>query len=127
MDEKIRILEMVKEGKITAEEAEKLLTAMGNTSSAGLSKNIGSGKASKVKGKLRIIVDSVDGEKVRIAIPLRLSRMVAGMIPSDALKDSNVDINAILENLGEGIEDMDEDIVNIDDGNGNTVRIYVEK
>ena len=51
------------------------------------------------------------------------------MIPKSTLSGSmnGIDLNAILDSISEGATDFDEDIVNIDDGEGTSVRIFIEK
>jgi hypothetical protein len=129
MDEKKKILEMLKKGKITVEEAERLLNALGLDSEKSV-KKVTPAPGKGVKGKLRIEIDSNDGDKVRIAVPLRMAAMIKGMIPNQAkeqMSADGVDINTILEGLNEGLDFADEDIVNIQSSDGDTVRIYVEK
>jgi len=129
MDEKKKILEMVKKGKISVDEAERLLNALGNDADKPKSAVVSSsGKA--VKGKLRIEVDSNDGDKVRIALPLKLASTLKSMIPkqaSEQMTAEGIDINLLLDSLNEGLDSIDEDLVNIKSNDGDTVRIYVDK
>jgi len=85
--ERKRILEMLAEGKINTEEAEKLLSALlkDNETVSG-----DTGKESKYK-YLRVLVEpgpeSTSSDKVNIRIPLKLIRAglkLASFIPKDA-------------------------------------------
>lgn len=129
MDEKKKILEMVKKGKISVDEAERLLNALGTDGDKPKQAVVpASGKA--LKGKLRIEIDSNDGDKVRIAVPLKLASMIKGMIPkqaSEQMSAEGIDLNVLLESLDEGLDSIDEDLVNIESGDGDTVRIFVDK
>jgi hypothetical protein len=86
-EERKRILEMLAGGKIDADEAEKLLSALSKETETG--PNI----TEKVLGYkyLRVVVEPVPGsastEKVNIRVPLKLIRAglkLASFIPKDA-------------------------------------------
>ncbi len=135
-EEVVRILEMVKSGKITPEEGEKLLSA------------IGVGNESAQSGKkratmLRVRVDAHDPNKedqakVNINIPLSLAKKMTGivkMVPKetkDELSEQGIDLDAInLKELIEMFEDgeINEELVTVDAGDetkGAKVRIYVD-
>ncbi|MDC7125755.1 MAG: hypothetical protein PQJ46_09315 [Spirochaetales bacterium] len=98
-DEKIKILSMVSEGKITPEEAEKLIDALDkkneesrNTSIEGLTEN----------KFLYIKVDPKDessSEHVSVKVPFALLKAglnIAGLIPKDAQEK----INSSMEEKG---------------------------
>ena len=141
-ENKKKILEMLAAGKISVDEAAKLLSALGEESGSA------TGKSLEIAGRkisyLRVIVDHLNDDetgkpdKVNIKVPVALIR--AGMkftslIPEEAsgevdkaLRDKGIKMN--LKNLKE--EDMEallaalSDLeVDIDDGKG-TVKIYAE-
>ena len=144
MTEKMRILNLLKDGAITPEEAENLLSALeGNPEDRVKGEEPVSLKDTRGRKpkKLRIQVDSnkdgADKAKVNVNIPISLIRtlgpIVKKSIPNDArvqIAAQGVDLDALMESLDTLIESgMDEDIVNIDtDGTGEKakVRIYVE-
>ena len=77
---------------------------------------------------LRVIVDSSDGNKVRINLPMALVQAALEMgmeMPqvggSDALK--NIDLNQIMELVRSGAVG---NLVEVESGDGDTVRIFVE-
>ena len=136
-EETLKVLEMIKEGKITPEEGEKLLSAMrdGATSDAP--------KTHVKNTMLRVRVDvhdpnKEDQAKVNINVPLTLAKKAAGLIaliPKDAkaeLSENGIDLDAIniAELIGmfeEGL--ISEELVNVDAGDGEKgakVRIYVD-
>lgn len=135
-EEVVRVLEMVKSGKITTEEGEKLLAAIGvGDESAPANK--------KRATMLRVRVDARDPNKedqakVNINIPLSLAKKVTGLIKlvpkeaKDELQEQGIDLEAInLPELIEMFEDgeLTEELVNVDAGDetkGAKVRIYVE-
>lgn len=145
MSEKIRILNMLKDGNITAEEAEALLNALESTNTSGTvqesSVTLKDSRGRKPK-KLRIVVDANENgsnkAKVNVTIPLNLLKtlgpLVKKSVPANVHRDLenhgvNLDeiFNAVDSLIESGLED---DIVNIDadgeDGETAKVRIYVE-
>lgn len=141
MDERAKILEMLENGKITPEQAERLLQAVG-TASKQSGKTTYSDTASvrikkidpalqkNLKGKLRIEVDSDDGDKVRIAVPLKLAHLALSMMPKDAalqIEREGIDISSLLAGLSESIDEIDEDLVNVTSSDGAHVRIFIDR
>ncbi|MGE5494113.1 MAG: SHOCT-like domain-containing protein [Burkholderiales bacterium] len=135
-EEVLRILEMVKSGRITPEEGEKLLSAIGQGGEAGKSP---AGK----RTMLRVRVDVKDPEKseqakVNVNVPLAIAKKAMGLlslIPKEAkaeLEQSGIDLNQIdLKGLIELFEDgeINEDLVDIvtgDERKGATVKVYVD-
>ena len=134
-EEVLKVLEMVKSGRITPEEGEKLISAIG----AG-------GENAPVKKRasmLRVRVDAhdpnkVEQAKVNINIPLSLARKMSGlvkMVPKETkeeLQEQGIDLDDI--NLKELIDlfeegELTEELVNVDTGDeakGAKVRIYVD-
>ncbi|MCE5234432.1 MAG: hypothetical protein ABFC62_03265 [Clostridiaceae bacterium] len=145
--ERTKILELLKNGTITVEEAEKLLTAVDAPEAAQESVTLKDSRGRKSK-KLRILVDAIehggDGEnsrsnaKVNVSIPLSLIKALGPIatksIPRDTmaeLKNDGVDIDEIIRQVVELSESgLDEDMINIDVNGGESekakVRIYVE-
>jgi len=137
-EEAKKVLEMIKSGKISVEDGEKLLDVI-----MGEEKDMKGAAPNKQKKILRIRVDAYgrenkDNARVNVNIPLPIARKLAGLtavIPKEArkeMKDSGVDIDAIdLEGLIEMFEsgEIDENLMDIDTGDekkGARVKIYVE-
>ncbi|MBN2364026.1 hypothetical protein JXL83_07830 [candidate division WOR-3 bacterium] len=133
MNEKAKILEMLNEGKITAEEAEKLLNAVSEAKSSESQKQ----KQAKImpsgnpaKGKIKIDVVSSDGDNVKISVPLKLVKAIDKMLPQNValeLEEEGINLKELLLNLDESMEDLDDDLVNVVSSEGDTVRIYIER
>ena len=74
---------------------------------------------------LRILIDSADGDRVRVNLPLALVELMQDskhpMGLPDALK--NVDLRQLLEMVRQGAVG---NLVEIESADGDTVRIYVE-
>lgn len=123
-EERLRILEMVAEGKISAAEAEKLMETM------EVSDNKYQDKPKKTSAKksksLKILVQEGGKEKVNLSIPLSLAQAFSGFIPENTkskLEDKNININELLENFETGTEDGK--LIDIDEGNEH-VEIRIE-
>ncbi|MDD3625708.1 MAG: hypothetical protein PHV06_00170 [bacterium] len=88
-EERIKILEMLEQGKISADEAKKLLDALGsnepkkNPSLSSAAESMVSGN--KEKRLLRILVYEGDPDKpkVRVNIPLQLAKLAMKFVPKD--------------------------------------------
>jgi hypothetical protein len=140
--EKTRILNLLKEGTITTEEAEKLLDALESRENVKPEKEpvvIKDTRGRKSK-KLHIMVDAPEKDrgktKVNVNIPISLIKslgpIAVSSIPKktrEELEEKGVDINSIISQVEELIDgNIEEDIINVGTGeDGDTaVRVYVE-
>ncbi|GAA0419504.1 hypothetical protein Acor_29280 [Acrocarpospora corrugata] len=133
------ILDMLAEGKITAEEAEQLIAALERDQSP-----VASGLTARPRGKakyLRVVVEALEnGEmgRVNIRVPLQLLRagvQLAALIPPQALGKANAELNKSgvpfdltqlkPEQLEAFVEHLDEMLVEIDQTDAK-VRIFCE-
>ncbi len=133
-EEYMRILKMIEEGKVTAEEGAELMQAVGGTE-AGTEQELGGKKTSMRGRKLRIKVTDLDTgkDKVNIRIPLRLAKIAERFIPKDAkedMRDKGIDLEDIMGSLNELQEGPIVDIDASDNGKSGeervNVSIYVE-
>jgi hypothetical protein len=143
-----QILQMLSEGRINADEAERLISAF-EEPSAGKSSENASGAEAKARPKyLRVQVDSEDdggGEgptKVNVRVPMQLLRAgvkLAGLIPARALHRANdaiheqglaFDLTQIKpENLEELIDELSDLSVDVDQKDHESkvkVRVFCE-
>jgi hypothetical protein len=146
-EDRRQILQMLAEGKINADEAERLIAAVEEPGAA----RPANGSASEVKPRpkyLRVQVDSEDdGEhegptKVNIRVPMQLLRAgvkLAGLIPAQALHRANdaihkegiaIDLTQIkpenLEELIEHLSDLSVDVDQKDHESKVKVRVFCE-
>ena len=128
MDEKWRILKMVEEGTITAEQAADLMSAMGVDDTAG---ETGIVKASYDKKMFRIVVDSTTGDKVNVQFPVGAIKKilkVTGKLPIPDQNLEGVDLSAMMDAIAECLDDeIEGDFVNVQAADGTTVRVFVDK
>jgi hypothetical protein len=131
--ERKKVLEMLADGKISADDAEQLLETLENrtveASSATAFAETGLPKYLFVK------VDSTSGDKVNIRVPMKLIQAgikLKSLLPQDAQDKINAklgekginldDFNT--ENLKDLLDALTELEVNVDDKKGDKVRIY---
>ena len=146
-EDRARILNMLAEGKINAEEAERLLDAMDSRTTAAPTTVSG---VSAIKGDpapllnalpkfLHVLVDGDEGEKVNVKIPLALVRSglkLTSLIPPQAMEQLNtqmaesgmsIDFNNFKpEDIDELIEALREMEISVDGSKGEKVRVYAE-
>jgi hypothetical protein len=126
-NEKLKIMKMVQEGKITAEEAITLLDALGSQARKAPAQDINPPVRSGEPGRwFRVkITDSVSG-KLRTNIRLPLSLVGAGLKMGARFSPEmeGIDINAINEALRKGETGLLVDV--IDDDDQEHVEIYIE-
>ena len=126
MDEEKRlILEMLREGKISVEEAEQLFEKAnpGKTSGTSLQTN-----KPNSKKFLRVRVTEEDKVKANINIPIALAEVGLNLIPKGKLMvdGKQIDMDHILKLIQEGTEG---ELVNInaeDKGKNYQVNIYID-
>jgi hypothetical protein len=142
-DDRSRILELLAAGKITSEEAGRLLDALEiNAKPTPKSGSLGdlADKAlatSSAPKFLYVKVVSVKGDNVNVKIPLRLVRAglkLTSFIPQPAMEQINKNmadkgmsfdfLNFRAEDLEELVASLREMEVNVDANNGDTVRVY---
>ena len=106
----LRILRMVSEGKITAEQAEALLEAI-------------DGARPEAK-QITLLVFERGGEKanVNINLPISLARFIMNFIPASVLANQDIPAKAILAALDEAQPGK---VFEIKDEKGKRVEIYL--
>lgn len=131
-DERRKVLEMLAEGKITAEDAERLLEKIEAGPSSAPKAPLGPGDKRKIKWLL-VHVDGNDGDKINVRVPISLIRTgikLGAILPkgaSERIRASGIDLNDLAkladEELMEALADLQ---VNVNSEDGDTVRIYCE-
>lgn len=128
MDERLRILKMVEEGTITAEQAAELMAAMNidvPVQPAAVT------MCSYDKKMFRIIVDSISGDKVNIQFPVGAIKKilkVTGKLPIPEKDLEGVDLSSMMDAVSECLDaEIEGDFVNVEAADGTTVRIFVDK
>lgn len=113
-EERMRILEMLKEGIISVDDAEKLLNAVDRGEAL---------PTKKLSFKmLKIEIDSEDGDEVRLQIPVEFAKLIKGKKFSSNLDMFKIDIDALLDLVNTGAVG---ELININ-SDGNKIIIKVE-
>jgi hypothetical protein len=120
-DERMKILELLAKGTITAEDAEKLLSAMGDNDKVEGSVVLGKKMPFRM---LKIYVDSADGDVVKIEIPIEFAKLLkSGKFNIDQLGNMDIDIDDLISIINSGAVG---ELVNVKSADGDVVRIVVE-
>jgi len=142
-NERLKILEMISEGKITPQEALELLKALEGSQNLRV-ESTEEEDEKKAKRKPRWLYikveDAEEGKNVNIKIPFALARSIAKFVPSQGKHGRchppgthgkchmegggiNIDLESILETLS---SEESEDLVEIVEEGKKIVRIYTE-
>ena len=131
-EERKKILEILAEGKITAEEAERLLDKIEATPADEANTGSRTREPKKIK-YLRVLVDGAEGDKVNVRVPINLIRTgikLGAILPAGASKriqECGIDLNDLTqladEDLMEALADLQ---VDVNSEGGDKVRIYCE-
>lgn len=146
-EERKKILDMLASGKITVEQADKLLAAVGE-SELDAGNSIDTSNQKKLKSRmpkfLRIQVNSApkDGKKaenINIKIPIGLLKagMKLGSIMPESAKTKvngklgergiNLDLNNLdKESIGDIIKGLEDMTIDVNDSDGEQIRIFTE-
>jgi hypothetical protein len=122
-EERMKILDLLSKGVISAAEAEKLLSAMEKPEQPSFVEQAVFAQKKMPFRMLRVLVDSKDGDNVRIQIPIEFAKLLKTGKFNMNLQNSDIDIDAILEMINQGVVG---ELVNIESADGDNVRIVVE-
>jgi len=133
-EERRKILEMLSEGKISAEDAERLLDKIdaGPTPTPAPKSARKPGEPCKIKFLL-VHVDGKSGDKVNVRVPIGLIRTgikLGAILPrgaSERIRASGIELNDLAkladEELLEALADLN---VDVNSESGDVVRVYCE-
>src|SRR5690554_6814369 len=122
-EERMRILKMLEEGKLTVEEANELLENIENRPHVSSQDAVNNKKIKKV----RILVKEQGEEKVNITLPFSLARTALKFVPRKVmnnLDEGEIDLKEMLNTLENDL-DPNTPLVNVHDGDDH-VLIMVE-
>jgi hypothetical protein len=129
-----KVLEMLAEGKIGADDAERLLNKIGSPGrDEGSEEPAAPDRPGRPLKYLRVLVNSEGGDKVNIRVPIPLVRtglMLTTLIPvtaSEELRKQGIDLSGLRglnsDELVDALRDLN---VDVDSANGDTVRVFCE-
>jgi hypothetical protein len=123
-EERMKILKMIEDGKVSAEEGAKLLTAISESRRGSIGSN--SAKTVGAGHLLRIRVTDITSGRSKATVSLPLALIDAGMkIGAHFVPEvEGVDMSAVMDALRAGVTGKIIDVV--DDEDGEHVEIYVD-
>jgi hypothetical protein len=131
-EERKQVLTMLAEGKISAEDAERLLDKLDNDGTRGEPRPASSA-GSSVPKYLRVHVDSSEGDKVNVRVPLALIKTgikLTALMPTEVnekLAAEGIDLGKFAELNGQELFDALRELqVDVDSSEGDTVRVFCE-
>jgi len=123
-DEIAKIIKMVEEGKVSAEEASELINALKEDEETHIPDKEYMGK------KVKIRIRSEDKEKVRVNIPIRFVKWilktghgVASSIPEAKAYADDIDLDVVMHAIDNGIDGK---IIDLDTEDGESIAVYIE-
>ncbi len=123
-EERLKILNMIAEGKITAEDGAQLLTALKDAGSRTPPPAPGSASG-EVARYLRVLVSGLDGrQKVNVNIPMNLVTVGLRMGARFAPEMDGLDVEDLMTAIRSGARGKIIDVT--DNDSGEHVEIYVE-
>lgn len=135
MEEKMRILKMVEEGKISAEQAVGLLDALGQAEvpadapAANWVEPVSAPGAGYDDKMLRVVVDTPEGDKVNVQLPVKIVQQmlkVTGKLPIQWEGSEKIDLEALTTAILECIDNETlGTIVDVSASDGSTVKVYI--
>jgi hypothetical protein len=122
-EERMKILELLSKNVINAEQAEKLLDAISKGEEAEVVETNLVSKKNQFR-MLRILVDSADGDEVKIEIPIEFAKLLKNkkMMKIDT-EDFDIDVDELINMINSGVVG---EIVNVKSADGDIVKIIVE-
>jgi hypothetical protein len=129
-EERKKILEMLAAGKITADEAERLIVALEEAETRERQSAVHRASGGRAR-YLRVVVDDAE-HKVNVRVPMKLIRAgikLGALIPQEAVdlakEQSGIDLSQLnADNLDEIIANLDDLTVDID--GEEKVRVFCE-
>jgi hypothetical protein len=124
LEERMRILKMLEEHKITAEEAAKLLAAIGEGGGAAVGQRQGRGAQAGKWLRIRVTDIATGRSKASVQIPLGLLDAGMKIGAHFAPEVEGVDMSNVLDAVHSGVTGKIIDVT--DDKDGEHVEIFVE-
>lgn len=120
--ERLKILDLLSKNVINAEQAEKLLASLGATEEKDEEVQVVN-KKNQFR-MLKILVDSADGDEVRIELPIEFAKLLKSKkIMKVDTADFDLDIDELIGMINSGVIG---EIVNVKSADGDIVKIVVE-
>ena len=120
-EERMKILELLQKASITADQAEKLLSSMGESEPESKSVSIQTKMPFRM---LKIKVLSADGDIVNIQLPVEFAKLMKSKkFKLDKLEDVDIDVDSLIDMVNSGAIG---ELVDVKSADGDVVKIVVE-
>ncbi len=121
-EERMKILGLLSDGIISADQAEKLLNALETAESS--EEIVEKAKKKSQFRMLKIHVDSHEGDKVRMELPIEFAKLLKSKkFKLDSIDELDMDVDELIDMINSGVVG---EIVNITSSEGDVVKIIVE-
>ncbi len=121
-EERMKILELLSDGIISPDQAEKLLNALQAEEEYPVAE-----KGPKSKSQFRMLkihVDSHEGDKVRMELPIEFAKLLKSKkFKLDSIDELDMDVDELIDMINSGVVG---EIVNVTSSEGDVVKIIVE-
>jgi len=127
-EERMKILQMIQEGKISAEEGAQLLSALSRSAKGKRSRSAPPHRSMSARW-LRVRVTDMKTGRAKVNVNLPLKLIDAGLsIAGNFIEDIDIDIDDIMETLNEAMEEnLTGKIIDVVDAeDGEHVEIFIE-
>lgn len=129
MEDRLRILKMVEEGKLTGEQASKLLETLEKNNGDKVKGEVDDEffkipKSTNGTGMLYIRIKSQDGENVKVTVPLEVIKIMSssGSNVIESMDKYDIKMDMILEAIDKGIVGP---IVQVDTDEGDKILVEI--
>jgi hypothetical protein len=125
-EERLKILKMIQEGKITADEGAKLLKAL--TASGQKPRRVATVRSAGAARWLRVRVTDMSSGKSKVNVNLPLKLVDAGLNIAAQFAPEDIEVAGLMDAVNEAIEDnLIGKIVDVVDGeDGEHIEVFIE-
>lgn len=121
-EERMKILELLSKGVITADEAENLLSAMNQSNNDEPEVIMPAKKKDQFK-LLKVLVDSADGDEIRVELPIEFAKLLKNSKMTGLDQDLDIDVDMLIQMVNSGVVG---ELVNIKSADGDVIKVVVE-
>lgn len=128
---------MISEGKISADDGERLLNAIrGKEPSEAPKSSAKSGSVENLsnnqklsEGNIIIEIKSEESELIKLKLPIQLAGFLLDMIPKDKISEfemNGINLQEIINSIPDLSSGKDQEILNLSTENGTSIKVYVK-
>jgi len=137
MTETEKILEMISDGKISADDGERLLNAIRGKKPSKATEPINKNRPAEMQsnnlepneGNIVIEIKSEDSELIKLNLPMKFAGFMLNMVPNDKISEfemNGINLQEIFSSIPEMSGGEDQEILNFSTEDGTSIKIYVK-